>query len=329
MDTLALRLRPLTAFGSPLLGDTLFGQVCWAARHRFGLERLNALLDGYTAGHPFAVVADAHPDGYLPRPALPLSAYREIPGADRKQAKRRHWIPLSALADPLPDWLRHAQTDRDLIAPVPTESTAKPRATSPALTVLYPQPHNSISRLTGTTGRGDFAPYTLMQRWHAPEVTLCCRVVFDPERIEASEIRQLFEDIGLSGFGRDASIGLGKFSVEPLEQTWPSQAQPNACLTLAPCAPQGLGYDPARSFYEVFTRFGRHGDLAVQLGNPFKTPLLLARAGAILTPRDWPAVPFVGQGLGGDGRLSKVIPETVQQGYAPCIPIHLPLERAA
>ena len=327
MDTLALRLRPLTAFGSPLLGDTLFGQVCWAVRHRFGLERLNALLDGYTAGHPFVVVADAFPEGYLPRPALPLSAYRAVAGADRKQAKRRHWIPLAALAAPLPDWLQQSQSDADLIG-LAGDAT-KPRHASPALTVLHPQPHNSISRLTGTTGRGDFAPYTLMQRWHAPEVALCCRVVFDPERIQASEIRQLFADIGTTGFGRDASIGLGKFSVEPLGQDWPVQAHANACLTLAPCAPQGLGFDSARSYYEVFTRFGRHGDLAVQLGNPFKTPLLLARAGAILTPPDMPRAPFVGQGLGGDGRLSKVIPETVHQGYAPCIPIHLPLERAA
>jgi CRISPR-associated protein Csm4 len=330
MDTLALRLRPLTAFGSPLLGDTLFGQLCWAARHRFGLERLQSLLDGYTAGQPFAVVADALPDGYLPRPALPLSSYRERPGADRKQAKRQVWVPLAALKEPLTDWLRLSCTDRDLIAAALPGGTAKPRAASPALTVLHPQPHNSINRLTGTTGRGDFAPYTLMQRWHAPEITLCCWVVYDPARIDAAEIRQLFEDIGATGFGRDAGIGLGKFQVEAPTQTnatpWPSQTHANACLTLAPCAPQGLGYDPRRSFYEVFTRFGRHGDWAVNLGNPFKTPLLLARAGAIFTPAELPAAPFIGQGLGGEGQLSKVIPETVQQGYAPCVPIHLPLE---
>ncbi|WP_295455547.1 CRISPR-associated protein Csm7 [uncultured Thiodictyon sp.] len=321
--------RPLTAFGSPLLGDTLFGQLCWAARHRFGLQRPQSLLDGYTAGHPFAVVADALPDGYLPRPALPLSAYHAIPNADRKQAKRQVWIPLTALAHPLTDWLKHGQSDRDLIAPSPANGTTKPNATSPVLTVLHPQPHNSINRLTGTTGRVDFAPYTLMQRWHAPEVALCCRVVFDPERIGAVEIIQLFDDIGTSGFGRDAGIGLGKFAVKTVERPWPAQSQANACLTLAPCAPQGLGFDPRRSVYEVFTRFGRHGDMAVKEGNPFKSPVLLARAGAILTPSQLPAAPFIGQGLGGAGRLSKVIPETVQQGYAPWVPIHLPLEFAA
>ena len=328
MDTLALRLRPLTAFGSPLLGDTLFGQVCWAVHHRHGPERLRDLLDGYTAGRPFAVVSDAFPDGFLPRPALPLSAYRPVPDADRKAVKRRHWVPLSALTQPLPDWLQVGLTDRDLLGPPVAGSVGQGRAQPSGLIVPHPQPHNSINRLTGTTGRIHFTPYTMMQRWHAPGVPLCCRVVFDPARIQAADIAALFADIGAAGYGRDASIGLGKFTVEPTVDLWPAQPQGNACLTLAPCAPQGLGFDQRRSFYEVFTRFGRHGDLAVHWGNPFKTPLLLARAGAVLTPLRMPDAPFIGQGLGGAGQLSKVLPETVHQGYAPCIQVHLPLENA-
>lgn len=330
METLEMRLRPLTAFGSPLLGDTLFGQLCWAVRHRHGTDRLAGLLDGYRRGRPFAVVSDAFPEGYLPRPALPLSCFQALPGADRKAVKRRHWIPVSALSKPVLDWLAHAQTDRELLAAHQPEATPETGRRAQLL-LTHPQPHNSLNRLTGTTGRGAFAPYSLMQRWHAPEVALLCRVVFDPERLTADELVQLFADIGAAGFGRDASIGLGKLAVERLPNaTWPSQPQANACLTLAPCAPQGLEWESNRCFYEVFTRFGRHGDLAVHQGNPFKTPLLLARAGAILTPRQMPEAPFIGQGIGGDGTLSKAIPETVHQGYAPCIPIHLPpLEVAA
>jgi CRISPR-associated protein Csm4 len=167
-----------------------------------------------------------------------------------------------------------------------------------------------------------------MQQWYADGVDLCLRVVHDAERISAEMLAELFGDIGTVGFGRDASIGLGKFAVEPLSETWPAQVDANACLTLAPCAPQGLGFDAQRSFYDVFTRFGRHGDQAVHLGNPFKAPVLLARSGALLTPAALPSEPFVGQGLGGQGRLSKVIPETVQQGYAPFVAVHLSEEVA-
>ena len=65
------------------------------------------------------------------------------------------------------------------------------------------------------------------------------------------------------------------------------------------------------------------------MGNPFKTPLLLARAGAILTPPRHAASALRRTGPGRRRPLSKVIPETVHQGYAPCVPIHLPLEDAA
>jgi CRISPR-associated protein Csm4 len=101
----------------------------------------------------------------------------------------------------------------------------------------------------------------------------------------------------------------------------PSQPESNACVTLAPCAPQGGGFDAARSFYEVFTRFGRHGDRAVHTGRPFKSPVLLAQTGAVLTPRVMPANGLVGAGVG-EGRLSRAVPETVQQGYAPFVGVH-------
>ncbi|MEA1051764.1 CRISPR-associated protein Csm7 [Lamprobacter modestohalophilus] len=330
MDTLTLRLQRRSPFGSPLLGDMLFGQLCWALRHRHGEAHLQACLEGYTAGRPFAVISDALPVGYLPRPALPLSLFPEIPGADRKQVKKRLWLPLAALERSMTEWLAHCCSEAEVVAAcAPPQQTDAPPAPHPkTLTTLHPQPHNSINRLTGTTGQGEFAPYTQMQRWSADGVDLCLRLVFDAERIDAETLTDLLNDIGAVGFGRDASIGLGKFEVTPLAQPWPAQADANACLTLAPCAPQGQGCRADRSYYEVFTRFGRHGDQAVQLGNPFKTPVLLARAGALLTPSRLPSDPLIGQGLGGDGRLSKVIPETVQQGYAPCVAVHLPEEIA-
>jgi CRISPR-associated protein Csm4 len=331
MDTLTLRIEPLAPFGTVLMGDTLFGQLCWAVRHRYGEGRLRELLEGYTTGQPFAVVADACPEGYLPRPALPLSYFREVPEADRKRVKKQVWLPLNALDTPLPEWLGRCRSDRDLAAILQRNAAPgdEPEQSHLPLMAYHPQQHNTINRLTGTTGRGEFAPYTLLQRWYAPDLALSCRVVFAAERVEAQELIELFNDIGAIGFGRDASIGLGKFRVDVTQEAWPSQADANACLTLAPCAPQGLGFDSQRSYYAVFTRFGRHGDAAAHLGHPFKSPVLLARTGAVLFPPGLPEQRFVGQGLGGSGELSKVIAETVHQGYAPCIPIHWSDEVAA
>jgi CRISPR-associated protein Csm4 len=50
----------------------------------------------------------------------------------------------------------------------------------------------------------------------------------------------------------------------------------------------------------------------------------LIAAGAVLKPARYVETGFVGQGLGGDGRLSRAIAETVHQGYAPVVGISLP-----
>jgi len=317
MTPLRFTLTPLSAFGTPLKGDTLFGQLCWAVAYRFGEARLTELLEGYTEGRPFAVVSDAFPAGFLPRPALPLHRYRAVPGADRKRIKRRRWIACDDVRRPLGDWLAHAVDDGEVARRLGLE-----RGT---LTARRVQPHNTIHRLTGTTGRGEFAPYGVVQTWYAPGVRLEVYVCFDADRIDGEEIAALLADIGETGYGRDAGIGLGKFAVAaPDDAPWPGHDDPDAWLTLAPCAPQGSAWEPESCWWQPFTRFGRHGGTAVQRGRPFKNPVLLADTGAVLTPRLFePAASFTGRGLGGDGRLSNAIAATVHQGYAPVLPVRL------
>lgn len=319
MRSLCVTLTPLSAFGGPLKGDTLFGHLCWAVRNRHGEDRLRDLLTGYTQGQPFAVCSDALPQGHLPRPAWPLHRFTLTGDQDRKAVKRLRWLPTGAFDQPLTQWLDQCRSDAQVLA--------AQDLTGNTLTRLHAQPHNSIDRRSGTTGGADFAPYSLPQYWHAAGVRFDVWLLVDPERLAVEELRVLLDDIGRAGHGRDASIGLGKFSLGALVETpLPTQSAANACLTLAPCAPQGLGCDPQRSFYEPFTRFGRHGDTAVLSGRPFKAPVLLAQTGALLTPPTWPTAGFIGQGLGGDGHLSNAIPATVQQGYAPCVGVHLPPE---
>jgi len=310
METLIAIIEPRSAFGGPMKGDTLFGQLCWAARHRWGEERLDQLLQGYADGKPFAVVSDAFPKDHLPRPAMPLHRFDEVPGIDRKQVKKRDWLPREHFPRPLSRWLEYAVTENQIAGR--------------QLRISHTQPHNTINRLTGTTGSGEFAPYAMEQHWFAPQLRFELYIAHDRSRLTADEIHQLLEDVGQSGYGRDTSIGLGKFNVASIEaRPWPAQEGANACLTLAPCAPQGLAFDPEKSWYQPFVRFGRHGDLAVHTGRPFKNPVLMADTGALLTPVGKMPACFTGQGLGGDGRLSRAIEKTVHQGYAPVLPVRL------
>ncbi|MBF0283836.1 MAG: CRISPR-associated protein Csm7 [Magnetococcales bacterium] len=308
MKTLLLTLQPLTAFATPPHGDTLFGQLCWALRHRMGETWLSERLRGYADGDPFLVVSDLLPAGYWPRPALPPAE-----GADDKEEKKRNWLPRQEWHRPLAEWLTHCDAEKNFHPPGRTNR---------------PHPHNAINRLTGTTGKAGFAPYAVEQSWFPPESRLELWLLHDPQRVDQETILAAVGAVGLTGFGKDASIGLGKFSVESVaESALPRQEGSNAWLTLGFCAPQGLGFDARRSFYHLFTRFGRHGDVAALTGSVFKSPILLARAGAVLTPpAPLPPPPFAGQGLGGNGTISKAIPAAVHQGYAPVAGIRVDWE---
>lgn len=315
MQSYRYTLVPLRAFGTPLAGDTLFGQLCWTLRHQLGNQRLNALLDGYTSGQPFTVVSDALPAGHVPLPSVP-SALWQASDTDRKKLKKKRWLPTAALALPFATWQSQAQSDAE-VAPQ-TERA---------------QPHNTINRETGTTGEGQFAPYAMPQIWFHPAMRFDLYVVLDETRLSQAEFSTALDYMGATGFGRDASIGLGKFERmgDVTVTTWPTIAGANSYATLGPCAPQGQGFCPVRSTYQVATRFGRHGDAAVQSGQPFKRPVLLAKAGGVFWPETLDsACTFIGQGLGGPGNpVSLAMPETVQQGYSPVIAIHRTVETSA
>ena len=318
MQSICVTLTPLSAFATPLKGDTLFGQLCWAIRNRLGEAYLNQCLEGYNNDQPFAVVSDAFPEHYLPLPKLPSIYFRPIAGEDRKTIKKRCWLPVADLEKPVLEWLSLAGSTAQLAA-----NYAKHKQPTSSLSEKHPHTHNTINRQTNTTGEGGFAPYSVEQEWFIPGLRWTVYLLLDTGRLSVEDCQQCLIDIGDFGFGKDASIGLGKFEVVDFQaKPLPAQSNANACLTLAPCAPQGLGFDSQRSYYQLFTRFGRHGDVAVhQEGKPFKNPVLLAQTTALFyTPP--PKSGFIGQGIGGNGELSKTLKATVHQGYAPVIAIN-------
>jgi len=307
MTPLVIPLTLRTPLGTPLAGDTLFGQLCWAVRETFDEKELGRLLDGYPQGNPWLVVGDGLPAGYLPRPTMPPPS--KTKPDERKAAKGRRWIAHADAGRPLPELLAAAKNDEEAFGKnrVPVATRAQ---------------HNTLNRLTGTTGTGDFAPYTMAQIHYAAGQGIDVRCVLDETSCPPDRLRALFATVGASGFGRDASIGLGKFEVgEPVTAVPPAPTLANAYWTLGPCAPQGQGFAGDRSFWKAFTRFGRHGNRLALSANPFKHPLLLAAAGAVFVPAgEFTPRLFVGQGLTG---VSSVDNDTVHQGYAPVAPLRM------
>ena len=305
MKLYKITLRPQSAFMTPLKGDTLFGQLCWQIRESHGNDFLEQLLEGYTDQRPFAVISDAFPHNSLPMPSVPMhiktsqSALSQI-----KKLKKIKYVSIEKLQQPLSQWLNEDTIDANGQA------------------IPFQRMHNSINRLTNSTTGDAFSPFTLNKYAYTAGTLIDCYVALDEERLQLQAFEKMVETIGLIGFGRKANTGHGKFSVQSLNSVEPHHPHANAYLTLAPARVIPQGWIAEKSFYQLFTRFGRHGIQLVHQ-QPFKQPVMMMDTGALLTPYSYQNVPFIGMGLKG---VSKVQPNAVQQAYSPIIGIQLDQE---
>ncbi|MBR5998208.1 MAG: hypothetical protein IK027_03790 [Deltaproteobacteria bacterium] len=323
-------IRPDSLFGTPLAGDTLFGHLCW----QFALDEslLSAPFADCTARYaetPFLVVSSAVPrirlnnaDGYaLPCPDLTIftdsgSTTMSLPEKleNRKTMKKNKWFFVGSDLRPVFDVHLLLNGDKVAAGIQALDGASYARTATTVFTMQTERSHNSINRLTGTTGEGAFAPYSTEAFSFLPGTTLAVFVLADTESCPADKLRTVFERVGLSGYGRDASTGLGRFSVlDVVPRALPKPEQTNAWYTLAPCVPPKT---PAgRTWAKPITRFGKHG--GAPENRPFKAPVVMADTGAVFQLGTPPENNVFGCGITG---VSKARPETIIQGYAPVLP---------
>lgn len=333
MKTYCITIEPRSPFGTPLKGDTIFGQFCWQAA--YSPELLMLALDEAIRlypNKPFAVISSAFPslpNGHiaLKRPDVPLDLLFDFNGksrcdiiGDRKKFKKLKWI-LCDKPSALADFRKCSYYDDKQLAQLAGLDTSTHSR-------VEESSHNSINRLTGTTGSDGFAPFTQENTVYAPGFRLAVFVGIDEEMLTLEALRTGLERIGTSGFGRDASTGLGKFAVikcDEVDLATYGSANPNALYTLSPSVPKMTDYKDA--LFTPFTRFGRHGDRLAVSGKPFKNPAIMADEGALYFPVDMNEAlkhPYLGSALTG---LSKIQESTVAQGYSLHIPVRLEEQR--
>jgi CRISPR-associated protein Csm4 len=342
MKIYAVTIKPESPFGTPLKGDTLFGQFCWQAL--LNNELLGNGFDHWIKCYherPFAVFSSAWPQLMetsgttiycLPRPAMPAgfsgTMSRKERAEKRKLEKNKKWLLVAetmlediALCEPINDkelFEKHLVTRSDdekrLLQYLP-ENQQKPIITTS-------QAHNSINRQTMTTGKG-FDPFSMDNFHYLPGLELIVFIAIDEDALDLERLCSGLTNIGCFGFGRDASTGLGRFSLGAIKEIdWPQLKDNQGCYTIAPCVPEQYRYK--QQFALPFTRFGRHGDQLVLSKNPFKNPIVMADEGAIFYPDNGmaPDKPYIGTAVTG---LSQVEKNTVAQGYS----LYLPTSRSA
>lgn len=311
-----VEIQPTSDFGTPLRGDTLFGHICWRIREEEELSpgntkyELAKLLNSFE-DNPFLVISDAFLNWgdsiLIPKPSIPL--HKLIPSdsmdsIDPKDWKKIQYIPW--------DKKSPIQLNSQIIKSIIQQPDLKKD-----LLYEYTREHNTINRLMGTTGEG-FPPYSLRYLSFSENARL---TLFIATTLSEGYIEELLAKTGQYGYGRDASVGLGKFQVLSIQRYQGSYTHSDSeqwTYTLSPCLPKESQIKDY--FFEPESRLGKLGSLYSIYGNPFKNPILYASTGSVF----YGNFQSIGSGMYTIGKGVKGIssyPEVVAQGATLAVPI--------
>lgn len=297
MKSYKILLKPLTGFGDFIKGDTLFGHICWQIHYDSKIlgKSLWELLSDYDT-NPFAVVSSAYPviNGvvYLKRPHLPLSMLFDLSEEEivknRKELKRRGYFALKT----------------------PLEHLRNIKYESLSFFTEQEQTRCSINRITNTTAEPPFGPYNVRKiHFNCPlAIFLGLR-----EDMNVEAFIEILARIGKFGYGKDASVGFGKFEITDYEEIdlLNSSSSSNSVYTLSPSCPKQE--EVQEIFFSPFVRFGRHGDILSKSKNPFKNPVIFADEASVVFLKKDIDKPYIGSSVRG---ISKTLAESVTQGYS-------------
>jgi CRISPR-associated protein Csm4 len=318
---LVVRIQVEAQFAYWIRGDILFGQMCRAYADLFGNDAMNRLVERYIAADPWCVVSDGRPEGYMPRPCVPIAnlypAWAQVPSnEERKTFKHKVWVPRTMAGSPLATWGGACVSAKDI----------GHRYDCKELSMSGSRIWWAVNRNTRVQSGRATANYLEISKSIPLELT----VIVDTEAVTIAHVAQCVALVGLEGYGRRHSSGWGRYKVLELLTLAPTSVRSGqSLLTLAPSAPQGLNMSADRSWYKPFVHAGKLGPAQIEQSGPIgKTPLLLAQTGAVFTPSPqapW-IRPFFGQAIGGNGRLSRRLPGAIHQGFAPYVPVDVRFE---
>lgn len=310
MKIYEIRIKPQSFFISPIQGDMLFGCLCWQLHH-IGQD-LDSLLADYDT-NPFMIVSSGifYQNGryILPKPLCPdFMLFKNITVENRKQYQKKKFICLyeGETLDINDDLWEKALEKVDF---------------------CITQQHNSINRLTGSTGSGEsgeFAPFYTSARVYDSEGEIVVFVGVDENRISEEILKTIFSNLGKVGYGKKASSGYGHFTIKNCAESSLWNHDFSSFTHLYALSPFVLAEEEQTRvqeniYFQPITKYGKHGEIYAKGEKPFKKPVIMADMASIVgVDVGWNMKrPFIGRAIRG---ISYVDERTVVQGYTLCLP---------
>jgi hypothetical protein len=295
MNLFRIKLIPQSPWRTPWQADTLTGRLCAICAHIHEPDFLRErLIEPMLKGKPPFVLSDACPGDFLP---MPLSIRMEgRPVEQQKVIRDARWVACATF-----DGFRQSQGLHLLLSELYSDKK---------LMLSHACYHNTLSRLTDTTGEADsglglFSLSDIDLRTHeAPNVpnpllnnadylSIYFRVA-DSDAMNL--LLNLLSALEETGFGADIATGRGQFKImgdpEPMSNLDKAPADANAIVSLSTFQPDAN--DPTDGLWEAFPKFGKLGP-ELGLKDVRKRTLILFHPGACF--RVPSPMPYLGRAI--------------------------------
>jgi CRISPR-associated protein Csm4 len=285
-----------------MLADTLWGVLAWACRWVYGESGLQDFLRLQADGSPQLLLSDAFPEDLLPRPRQAVSVFDIRKAIEDRGISERDDSYLEALAA-AKEWLANTYLEREQVFELLKGLTTQPALISQSLGNRFShQPyetlshrHNIIDRQRGGSLREN-GLYTHQEMWLKSRWIIYIRTTLD-----AAWLRPLLDCIGESGFGKRASIGMGRFSVLDLRAPKPHESFPkvddaDGFMTISSAYVPWPSELTGEAFYSLYIKRGKLGAgmTTSSTGGFLKYPVAMCQAGSVFVSDD-PSRPWFGR----------------------------------
>ena len=281
MKSLKIYIKPLSSFKTKFHSDTLFGQFCWIYGYIYGFDNLREIIENIDRDY-FIAFSDGFIHDLLPRPLIKPHSFEDDKLKNAKEYKRTEFVSAEFLIE------SRKNLDDKSIFEFCRNTKTKNEEISNTVNILK----NSVNRLTGTTSEGQL--YNSEETYFNDNIKIAIYMKYNEHIISKDEVLNIINQIGVLGFGKDASTGKGKFEIdggnssiidEPEELKFFDGA--NAFMSLSHGIPGTYNGEPdcKLNYGKIITKFPKHGGFLAN-DNPFKNPFIVHKPGSTFLIND-------------------------------------------
>jgi len=283
MRTYKITFEIVSSIRTPLHSDTIFGHICWAIRFLYGENMLSKWLKNY--GDSPTLITNAFPDGLFPRPVTRPLSFQELAKifnfdpnnpdleilAKLKKVKKIKLIPEDWF------WKNRENLSTILLTKMLMENIETKQYESESVLIA----HNRYNRFTGKVDDGGLFEFEETFYKTLDGNNLKFWILINTDTLSTSMLKEIMDYISLNGFGADKSIGKGALKIISVEEhTLPVYVKANAFMSLSNFIPAKK--EEINGYYNILIKFGKLGGLYASGYNPFKKPIIMLEAGAVI-----------------------------------------------